>query len=217
MQNFFVITNGSKFIHFDVSGKCKPVSDISLAETYPNKRSAENVRMNSVTKALSRTYYVAEYKDGELIQHNVPRAPKTQKKRVGITYHYNNTCSDIKWSGSFEGINDTFESALVRGEELPQELSDTESQIIDLEHFIESTNLNARDGFKVYKKLKELLNTRRRIKNEIKMVNAINSNRAAIGYINNIQEVITKCLENNEYKPRILGELFIEGISALDK
>ena len=217
MQNMFVITDGNRFIHFDITGKCKPVSDISLAETYPTKRAAENIRMNSITKALSRTYYVAEYNDGQLIQHNVPRPPKTQKKKLGITYHYNNVCSDIKWSSSFDGIKDTFDSALTRGKELPQELSDIENQIIDLEHFVENTSLNARDGYKIYRKLKELLNTRRRIKYEIEMVDAINNNRAAISYINNIQSVISNCLSNNEYKPRIFGELFTEGVSALDK
>ena len=217
MQSEFVITNGDKFIRFDINGKCKQVSNVAMAETYPTKKAANNVRLNSITKALTRKFYVAELKDGKIIEHNVPAPPKVCKKKTDIMFHYENNIDDMMWSHGFDGVKELFDSAATRCKELPQELSDVESEITDIEHFIENTKLNVRDGYKIYKKLRDLLDRRRRIKYEIEMVSAINNNRAAVTYLNNIQSAISNCISNKVYKPRILGELFTKGISYLDR
>ena len=203
----FAITNGSKYIKCDINGIYKQVNNFCMADTYESQKIATNIIKNSLPKAWSRTYYVVENVEGNLIQCNSPCPPKAVKSEGTKLFQFKNNCGDISWCKNFIGLDDVFKDAERRFKELPQELSDIEAQIIDLEHYIEFVNLNARDGYKAYKRLKELLNERRILKYESKIVNAINRNRAASEGINNILSAITEC-QNSVYKPRVLVDLF---------
>ena len=75
-----------------------------------------------------------------------------------------------------------------RNYEISQELSEVESMIVDLEHYIEFSVLNARDGYVAYKKLHNLLLRRRKIKNEQKVVNMITKNYGIADDIKQIEK-----------------------------
>ena len=210
----FAITNGSKYVKCDINGIYKQVNNFCMADTYESQKIATNIIKNSLPKAWSRTYYVVEIVEGRLIQCTSPRPPKASKSQTSKVFQFENNCDDVKWCKSFIGLNEVFTEAEERFKELPQKLSDIEAQIVDLEHYIEFTSLNARDGYKTYKKLKELLNERRILKHESKIVNAINKNRAASEGINNILSAIKEC-QNSAYKPRVLVDLF-EKFSSIE-
>lgn len=210
----FVITDGKKFIRQDFSGKYSQVNVLSMADTYNSQKAATNIMLNSISKSLSRRYYVGEIVDGKVIQCNSPRCPKTVKACGEQVYHFENDFRNMKWCTNFIGLEGLFEDAMKRGRELSQEISDIDAQIIDLEHYIEFTSLNARDGYKIYRKLKELFCKRRFLKNEQKVVSVINKNHSASQQISSIIKAINGC-DNSEYKPRILIDLFEKGIDVL--
>lgn len=62
-----------------------------------------------------------------------------------------------------------------REQDLKDALSNVDRQLSDIEHFIEFTDLNARDGFKIYSKMKHLRRYRRDIKYRLKIIDGINS------------------------------------------
>jgi hypothetical protein len=210
----FVLTNGTKFIKCDINGQYKEVSNLNIADIYDSQKTATNVMLNSISKALSRTYYVAEIVDGNIIQCSASRPNKVVKSKSKQSYRFDSDFADTKWCKSFVGLEDLFKEAIKRGRELSQEISDIDSQITDIEHYIEFNSLNCRDGFKIYKKLKDVLQRRRYLKNEQKIVNAINKNHSASEHIKNITSVIGE-YEKCEYQPRILINLFENGVKAI--
>lgn len=205
----YVLTNGTKFIKQDADGKYKQTTSIGLADIYDSQTIADNIRINSVPKSLSRTYRVAEIVNGEIVQ--IQAFTNAEKVRTGDVVRFKNSYYDNEWCNSFEPLDGIFERAAKRGNELIQELREVEFKIIDVEHYIEFNNLNAREGYKIYKKLNELFCRRRDLKFEQKIVNAINKNHKASESISDIISTIKEC-KNDTYKPRILSDLFNKAI-----
>ena len=208
MKRIFVLTDGNRFVKQDADGKYKQTVSISLADTWDSYKVAEAILRNSIPKPMSSTYYVAEVLGDEVVKRS-KTAVKVEKKRTGDIIHFNNTFGDSEWCKSFEGLDMVFDKATKRGYELSQEIQDVDLEISDVVHYIEFNNLNAREGYKIYKKLNELLCKRRNLKFEQRVVTSINNNHEAANYINNILATIKDC-QNDIYKPRVLAGLFKE-------
>ena len=208
-KRMFILTDGNRFIKQDVDGKYKQTTNLSLADTWDSHKVAEAVLKNSIPRSLSSIYYVAEIVNDEIVKRSNP-ATRREKKRTGDVIRFNNSFGDSEWCKCFEGLDLVFEKAFKRGYELSQEIQDIDLEISDVVHYIEFNNLNAREGYKIYKKLNELLCKRRSLKFEQRVVTSINSNHKAIDYINNIISTINDC-KKDVYKPRILADLFKEG------
>lgn len=215
MTDEFVITDGTKFLKQNMNGRYKPVTNITMADTYATKDTAKNIIKNSLAKTLQHQYYVAQIVDGEIIRCSVPSPPKTIKRRTGTKYKSNIEHPEItQWYGRLEGVDNIFDHAIKRSREISQELSDVDQELEDIKHFIEFSSFNARDGYKLCARQQELLRTRRALKDEQKIVSVINNNCNAKDAMNNILSVI-KGLQVQAYEPRILDELFTKGISAI--
>lgn len=215
MAREFILTDGNKFVNCDLDGNFKQVNHQSLADVYVSQKTATNILLNSIPKKWSRKYYVAEVIDGKVVKCCSPRPSKAVQPKADQVFYFNDNSFDNKWCQGFEKMDGLFESATKRINELSQELSDIECKIIDLEHYIEFYNLNARDGYKIYRCLKKLFQKRRCLKNEQKIVSTINKNLSASEPINNIISTIKSC-QNCGYKPRTLSQLFENGISELN-
>lgn len=211
----FVLTNGTKFIRRNINDKYEQVTNITMADTYRSKKQAMNIMLNSIPKSMSRLFYVAEIKDGKLIQSCAPRPPKAKQIRGNKGYRYDrNSLNDApNWYDGFVGMDKLFQTAKIRNNELSQEISNIESMITDLEHYIEFSHLNAREGYKTYKELHKMLNRRRSLKDEQKVVSAINKNYSALDGINHIIQAVEH-KTGNEYIPRLLADLFENGIDG---
>lgn len=87
-----------------------------------------------------------------------------------------------------------------RHQKLVERLSQLDLAIVDLEHMMEFNEYNARDGYKVYKKMHDIRCERRAIKDELMIIselqNAVNVD-AVIQVENNL-----KSLANRKYTPR---------------
>ena len=91
-------------------------------------------------------------------------------------------------------------------------LSQVDKEICDIMHYIEFNNLDAANGYRMYKMLKDCRLRRRKIKDDLEKVNLIipalgnkelvNSLKTCLGQMNG--------LDHRKYMPRVLDELFEE-------
>ena len=95
-----------------------------------------------------------------------------------------------------------------RHQTLVEQESKYDRQKTDIEHYIEfnAGKLNACDGYKAYKLLQDVLLERRKVKDEISMINVVRDRMAAED-IANIEGKV-KELEARTYEPRELAYLF---------
>lgn len=96
----------------------------------------------------------------------------------------------------------------VRHQELVDQESKYDCQKTDIEHYIEfnAGKLNACDGYKAYKLLQDVLLERRKVKDEIQIINVVRDRMNAEDIAN--VEVKIRELETRTYKPRELTYLF---------
>lgn len=215
-MSVYVITNGTKYIKQNVGGDYTATTNFSLAETYKSKRLASSVLNNALSYALKNTYYVAEFVNNKIIPCSISLSEKLEQRKDTPSFYFKNGVENMEWSKKFIALRGVFDDAMSRGYELSKEIGEVDAEIVDLEHYIEFTPLNARDGFKIYRKLRDLLRKRRNLKNEQTIVNSINYNHSVKNNISNIINTINECA-NREYKPRVLLNLFKNGIKALDE
>lgn len=93
-------------------------------------------------------------------------------------------------------------------QQLYDEQSKIDSQISDVEHYIEFNTLNAPKGYAAYKLLHDLLIERRKIKDAMIKISVLEANTKSIND-DHIRESING-LENRQYTPRVLVDLFKE-------
>lgn len=212
----FVITNGEKYIRCDLQGKYKQVNNITIADTFSTKKSAMNIYLNSLCKAWQRDFYVAEYRDGEIVKCSVSRPQKAAKNSIAEKYEVKNPILGTEqWEERLQGMENFFKDAEKRNNELAEESRDIEAKIVDMEHYVEFNKLNAVNGFKTYSKLHTLLEKRRAIKNEQKLVSVICKNfNCSVGIDAIIQTM--EGIKKQKYVPRIYPELFKNGIEVLE-
>jgi len=91
--------------------------------------------------------------------------------------------------------------------ELRTRLSEVDREICDLEHFMEFSSLNAAKGFQAYQMLKERLIKRRKIKNQMAMLNCL-LNCTSGDFSTGKAEKQIDLLAGRTYRPRVLFDLF---------
>lgn len=163
----YVITDGSRWIMRNRNGKYVPTSCEALADTFSNK-AANNLYNNSLPKALKSVFHIQKID-----------TPPDNVKQITQSEVENNTekvmvAENIqKWIDKITDLNGLATDALHRKEELCEELSFVDRELSDINHYIEFCNLNAAQGWKAYKMIKERRIKRRSIKNEIQILNII--------------------------------------------
>ena len=96
----------------------------------------------------------------------------------------------------------------VRHQELAEQQSKFDGQVSDIVHYIEfnTGKLNACDGYKAYKLLQDTLLERRKIKDELQIIQVVRDRMNAEDIANVEQKI--KEIETRTYKPRELTYLF---------
>lgn len=87
------------------------------------------------------------------------------------------------------------------------QLSKIDQELSDINHYIEFVNLNAAQGYKAYKMIKDRRIKRRSIKNELQVVDIILSKKISETATDEIQKAISG-MDKRKYEPRVLNELF---------
>ena len=119
---------------------------------------------------------------------------------------------DTDWKGYLEDVLSFISQLQQYKSNLTYMHSEVEKEICDLMHYIEFNNLDAANGYKIYKMLRECRLRRRLIKNEDIKVSAAIQALGGLTLQEKLKESLgrLKGLENRTYSPRILYELFDE-------
>ncbi len=115
-----------------------------------------------------------------------------------------------------EELFDITESIEREWKDLNNRLSIADQKRTDIEHFIENNNLNAAQGYNIYKLLKEVLEERRKIKNQINelriiynfTINIQKKRKSLIQSVEDKHNFHSSETESKKYKVRILTDLF---------
>ena len=87
------------------------------------------------------------------------------------------------------------------------QLSKIDQELSDIDHYIEFVNLNAAQGYKAYRMIKDRRIIRRSIKNELDVLNIILGKKISETATDEIQKAISG-MDKRTYEPRVLNELF---------
>lgn len=87
------------------------------------------------------------------------------------------------------------------------ELKRVDSEICDIEHATEFYNLSASQGYKIYKMLHDARIRRREIKNRLHLLQWIRDKKVSGINGDNLNRKLTE-IDNQQYRPRVLKELF---------
>ena len=197
----YVITDGTRWIMRDRKGKYVPTSCEALADVFTNKQ-ATGIFQSNLSKALKSVFRVQK----------IDEPPKLIKQISQETVQENtekvSTAENVqRWIDKIEGLNGLATEALHRKDELVQQLSKVDQELSDVNHYIEFCNLNAAQGYKAYKMIKDRRIKRRSIKNELQVVDIILSKKICETATDEIQKAIAG-MDQRTYEPRGLNELF---------
>lgn len=197
----YVITDGTRWIMRDRHGRYVPTSCEALADVFSNKQ-ATGIFQSNLSKALKSVFRVQK----------IDEPPKLIKQISQETVQENtekvSTAENVqRWIDKIEGLNGLATEALHRKDELVQQLSKVDQELSDVNHYIEFCNLNAAQGYKAYKMIKDRRIKRRSIKNELQVVDIILSKKICETATDEIQKAISG-MDQRTYEPRVLNELF---------
>lgn len=196
----YIITDGTKYIMKGKRGNFTPTNCAAWAEIF-SKEKATNVLNNQISKNLRKGYHI------ELLESDPPGIKSVTKTDLKQTEKVMETDVTQEWISRIRGLNGLIQDAKIRKVELTQQLSDVDEQLCDIYHYIEFSKLNACQGYKAAKMIKDKRIARRRIKNELQVLSIILSSNISDEIE---QEVVgrIKGMDNRVYNPRSLTELF---------
>ena len=197
----YVITDGTRWIMRNRNGKYVPTSCEALADVYSNKQ-ANSIFQNQLSKALKSCFHVEKTdKPPELVkqitQEKVNENTETPSNSENIQY----------WIDKVSDLNGLASEALHRKDDLLSQLSKIDQELSDIDHYIEFVNLNAAQGYKAYRMIKDRRIIRRSIKNELDVLNIILGKKISETATDEIQKAISG-MDKRTYEPRVLNELF---------
>lgn len=184
----YVITNGTLYIG-SKGGACKQ----NEAKIFTTKKAADNFFKSSLSKPLRNLNFKVEETELEFPSANI----NTQYFDVDV----NALQTDIN--------NLSAKLNVLKGNKdwLLDMESEVDKEISDIMHFIEFYNFSASDGYKLCKALKDLRLRRRKIKNELELINIVNTQSLSNVASGQTNKAIDN-LNDKKYTPRVLQELF---------
>ena len=197
----YVITDGSRWITKNRNGKYVPTTCEALADTFGNKE-ANSVYNNNLSKALKSCFHVEKTdKPPELVKQITQEETQENTEKVSIAENIQ------YWVDKVKGLNGLASEAVHRKNELTDQLSTVDKETCDILHYIEFCNLNAAQGYKAYKMLKERRIRRRSIKNELQVLDIILGKKISETATDEIQKAV-EGMDKRKYEPRVMEELF---------
>ena len=197
----YVITDGTRWIMRDKHGRYVPTSCEALADVFSNKQ-ATGIFQSNLSKALKSVFRVQKIDEpSKLIKQISQETAQKNTERVSTAENLQ------RWIDKIDGLNGLATEALHRKDELVQQLSKVDQELSDVNHYIEFCNLNAAQGYKAYKMIKDRRIKRRSIKNELQVVDIILSKKISETATDEIKKAIDG-MDQRTYEPRVLNELF---------
>jgi hypothetical protein len=206
-MNGYVIADvqSSIFVCKDKSGSYSLTTDRAKAVVWENKQSADAVFKSNLSKLIKSKGVLVKSVAMQMVDNTPKEEPKQVVKEVAP--EQKPEFGSSKYIVSV--LSETIAKLNCRHLELSDELSKFDRQITDIEHYIEfnAGKLNACKGYKAYKLLQDVLVKRRKVKDELQILQVVKDKMALPDDIENIHERV-KELENRKYEPREFKHLF---------
>lgn len=206
-MNGYVIADAKKtiFVCKDSFGAYSITTDKNKAVVWDTRAAADTVFKSNISKLIkskgvevkSVTLQLARSEAKPEIKKCVIPEPQKTSSEDGASKYIVSILSDAVAKLNCHHIK------------LTDELSKYDRQVTDIEHYIEFNigKLNARDGWKAYKLLQDALVRRRKVKDELQILQVVKDKMAIPEDIENIDARIAE-LESRKYEPRELKYLF---------
>lgn len=190
----YIICNNDNYLCQNRKGKWSIVNNINNATRWDKIQKANNV-VNTNCKQLEK---LKEFNWEVKCVSQENEAVDVPDKPIELNY---DILEKIKEIHSFTKELEERKLYLI------EELSKIDLEIVDIEHAAEFYNLNASQGYRLYKLLHDSRIKRREIKDELQKINLTLG--SSIGSINmeNLERSILG-MDNRQYTPRINKELF---------
>lgn len=202
-MNGYVITDAKKTVWVcqDKSNSYSLTTDKGKALIFNSKPAADSVYQNNLSKLIKNKGVSVKAVTLQIAGSDVP--PKKELVAIPSTPIEVDSAKHI-----ISIVSDAVAKLNCRHQTLVEQESKYDRQKTDIEHYIEfnAGKLNACDGYKAYKLLQDVLLERRKVKDEISMINVVRDRMAAED-IANIESKV-KELETRTYEPRELAYLF---------
>lgn len=206
----YLITNGANFLRTDGKNNISTTKYASEAKTFQSKERAINYAKSLPKTLKNLKYYVVEddglpaiFPKGSMRANTVAHISQKEK-----SYNSLQPVVDpeklLKVVLDCENSLKSLRSALYIAK---TEQSRIDDEIFDIEHAAEFFNYNARDGYKLYKRLHEARVSRRRCKDSIYIIESILC--ASIEDITSgvpSRKIIG--MDNRKFTPRVLTDFF---------
>ena len=201
----YAIANQDKTIWvYQSNGSYTLTTDKARALIFDSKPAAEAVFKSNLSKLIKSKGVMVQTVGVQIEGVEVKPEPKV----VLVKEQPSPTPSTESSKYIISVLSEAVAKLNVRHQELAEQQSRFDGQVSDIVHYIEfnTGKLNACDGYKAYKLLQDTLLERRKIKDELQIIQVVRD-RMNSEDIANVEEKI-KELETRTYKPRELTYLF---------
>lgn len=185
---YYVITDGTRYIGCDSDTK-----ENIIVESFKKAVKLKFNKINTIYNKLAEDLL----KDGEW------KIIST----IEIKHDLSEADIEIDVDEMMESLEADFDLLVKRKKVLELELLEIEREITDIYHAMEFYNLDAAKGYKIYKMMQERLIRRRQNKDETLKIDYILSGGIK-GLTNKQTRKHFEAMENRQYQPRALKELF---------
>lgn len=191
MELLYVITNGFNYISYDKNQKMTVVSKKELAKRFTQTK-AENFVKNLTGPMKNLGYHIeSDVETNQLIEQTSNEADKEIQNILSQVQEFESYMQEIG----------------KKRDALTYEMSKVDAEIEDILHAAEFYNLNACEGYKLYKMLREARIKRRKLKDYIEVVGYVeNTTGKELAENKGSKSILGKM--TREYTPRVLKELF---------
>lgn len=193
----YVICSGKQYLTISNCSQQGTTSNLSQAKVFNTYEKAENF-----IKCIKKTLQMHNW---DIKSLNEDEQLKSLEDISYIKTQFES--ENFSWSDTLNNIETFHKDLKQHMDNLRLQQSQNDKEICDIYHFIEFFSLSASQGFKAYRMLKERLQTRRKIKDELQKAKYI-LNADHINIIGGSLKKNIESLENRKYEPRVLKELF---------
>ena len=188
----YIICNNDNYLHRNKNNHLSIVHTMEDATTWSDAQKADNICIFNAKELVQKYGLEVKYVSQENKVVNPPAKP------IELEYDILDKVKEIS-----EFTKQIEERRLY----LMEMIHTVDLEIVDIEHAAEFYNLNASQGYKLYKLLHDARNRRREYKNELEKINLSLGTSIRSTNMENLQRGILG-LDNRQYTPRINKELF---------
>lgn len=188
----YIICNNDNYLHRNKKNHLSIVHTMEEATTWSDAQKADNVCTFNAKELVQKYGMKVKYVSQENKVVNPPAKP------IELNYDILDKVKEIS-----EFTKQIEERRLY----LMEMIHTVDLEIVDIEHAAEFYNLNASQGYKLYKLLHDARNRRREYKNELEKINLSLGTSIRSTNMENLERSILG-LGNRQYTPRINKELF---------